>query len=228
VENLSARIDRVRERVARAAERTGRTSDAVRLLAVSKGFPAAAVREAWALGVREFGENRVQEADAKIAAVGPGPRWHLVGHLQRNKAKRAADLFDEIHSLDSEELVAEVARRATAASKRVVAYVEVNVSGDSGKHGVVPSGALALVERARREPSLELAGLMTIGPLEGGGPAARAAFRSLAALRDQAVAAGLLDTGAGLSMGMSDDFETAVEEGATVIRVGSALFGPRG
>jgi pyridoxal phosphate enzyme (YggS family) len=228
VENLSARIDRVRDRAARAAERAGRAADAVRLLAVSKGIPAAVVHEAWALGVREFGENRVQEADAKIAAVGPGPRWHLVGHLQRNKAKRAVSLFDEIHSLDSEELVADVARRAAAESKRVVAYVEVNVSGDPGKHGVKPSGALALVERARREPSLELAGLMTIGPLEGGGPAARAAFRSLAGLRDQAVAAGLLPSGAGLSMGMSDDFEIAVEEGATVIRVGSALFGPRG
>ncbi len=228
VEKLNARLDRIRDRMARAAERAGRGPDSVRLLAVSKGFSASAVREASALGVREFGESRVQEADAKIPAVGPGPRWHLIGHLQRNKAKRAIGLFEEIHSLDSEELVAEVARRAAAESKCVVGYVEVNVSGDPKKHGVDLAGAFALLERTRAESSIALAGLMTIGPLEGGAPAARAAFRSLARLRGEAIAAGLLNAGAGLSMGMSDDFEIAIEEGSTMVRVGSALFGPRG
>ncbi|HEU4726062.1 MAG TPA: YggS family pyridoxal phosphate-dependent enzyme [Candidatus Eisenbacteria bacterium] len=227
METLSERLKRIRERLAHAAERSGRTPGAVRLLAVTKGFPAAAVREAMALGLAEFGENRVQEADSKIPEVGPGPRWHLIGHLQRNKAKRAVALFDEIHSLDGEDLVAEVAKRAAADGKVVTAYVEVNTSGDPGKHGVAPEAALALVTRAAKEPSLRLAGLMTIGPLHGGAEGARASFRMLARLRDEAVRAGSLGPDAGLSMGMSDDFEIAVEEGATIVRVGSALFGDR-
>jgi pyridoxal phosphate enzyme (YggS family) len=223
----SERLNRIRERIEQAARRAGRAPGDVRLLAVTKGFPASVAREAMALGLREFGENRVQEADAKIPDVGPGPRWHLIGHLQRNKAKRAVALFDEIHSLDGGDLVHEVARRAAAEGKIVGAYVEVNTSGDPGKHGVAPEEALALVETARREPALAIAGLMTIGPLHGGAEGARASFRLLARLRDEAVAAGLLDEGAGLSMGMSDDFEIAVEEGATIVRIGTALFGPR-
>ncbi|MEK7348859.1 MAG: YggS family pyridoxal phosphate-dependent enzyme [Candidatus Eisenbacteria bacterium] len=231
MERLTERLDQIRGRLARAAERAGRPPESVRLLAVTKGFPAAVVREALALGLREFGENRVQEADAKISelgAVDPAPRWHLIGHLQRNKAKRAVTLFDEIHSLDSEDLVAEVARRAAAEGRTIAGYVEVNTSGDPGKHGVAPEGALALLGRAGREPAIRLAGLMTIGPLHGGPEGARASFRSLARLRVQAVEAGLLEADAGLSMGMSDDFEIAIEEGATIVRVGSALFGTRG
>lgn len=197
------------------------------MLAVTKGFGADVVRDAVAAGLREFGENRVQEADAKIPAVGDGPRWHLIGHLQRNKAKRAVQLFEEIHSLDSEGLVEEVGRRAGEAGRVITGYVEVNTSGDPGKHGVAAAATLALLERARREPAIALAGLMTIGPLHGGADGARASFRALARLRDEAVTAGLLPADAGLSMGMSDDFEIAVEEGATIVRVGSALFGPR-
>ena len=194
---------------------------------MTKGFPSSVVRDALALGLTEFGENRVQEADAKIPDVGPGPRWHLIGHLQRNKAKRAVALFDEIHALDSVDLVDEVAKRAAAEGKTLRGYVEVNTSGDPGKHGVAPAGALALLERAREASGIALAGLMTIGPLHGGPEGARASFRSLARLRDEAVAAGLLDDGAGLSMGMSDDFEIAIEEGSTIVRVGTALFGRR-
>ncbi len=234
MERLTERLDQIRGRLARAAERAGRPPESVRLLAVTKGFPAAVVREALALGLREFGENRVQEADAKISELGAAgeagsaPRWHLIGPLQRNKAKRAVTLFDEIHSLDSEDLVAEVARRAAAEGRIVTGYVEVNTSGDTGKHGVAPAGALALLGRVGREPSIRPAGLMTIGPLHGGPEGARVSFRMLARLRDQAVEAGLLEAGAGLSMGMSDDFEIAIEEGATIVRVGSALFGTRG
>jgi len=223
----SERLERIRERIERATARSGRPSGSVRLLAVTKGFPASVVREAISLGLNEFGENRVQEADAKIPDVGPGPRWHLIGHLQRNKAKRAVALFDEIHSLDGEDLVGEVGRRAGMAGKVIAGYVEVNTSGDAAKHGVAPPGTLALLERAHREPAIVLAGLMTIGPLEGGPEGARASFRALAGLRDEAVAAGLLPAGAGLSMGMSDDFEIAIEEGSTIVRIGSALFGPR-
>lgn len=224
---LSERLERIRERIDRATERSGRAPGSVRLLAVTKGFPASVARDALSLGLRELGENRVQEADAKIPEVGPGPRWHLVGHLQRNKAKRAVALFDEIHSLDGEDLVEELGRRAAAEGKSIAGYVEVNTSGDPGKHGVAPEETMPLLTRARHEKAIAVAGLMTIGPLHGGPDGARASFRALARLRGEAVAAGLLPAGAGLSMGMSDDFEIAVEEGATIVRIGSALFGPR-
>jgi pyridoxal phosphate enzyme (YggS family) len=199
----------------------------VRLLAVTKGIDAGRVREAFRHGARELGESRVQEAEPKIAEVGPGPRWHLVGHLQTNKAKRAVLLFDEIHSIDSDRLADEVGRRAAEAGRVLDAWVEVNTSGDPGKTGVAPAEALALVERLAGIASLNPAGLMTIGPLEGGEAGARASFRALRSLRDDAMHRGLLPAGAGLSMGMSDDFEAAVEEGATIVRVGSAIFGHR-
>lgn len=199
----------------------------MRLLAVTKGIDAERVREAFRHGAREFGESRVQEAEPKIAEVGPGPRWHLVGHLQTNKAKRAVLLFDEIHSIDSDRLADEVGRRAADAGRVLDAWVEVNTSGDAAKTGVAPGEALALVERVAGIASLRRAGLMTIGPLEGGEAGARASFRALRALREDAISRGLLPAEAGLSMGMSDDFEAAVEEGATVVRVGSAIFGPR-
>jgi PLP dependent protein len=225
--SLSNRLDDVRERIARALERSGRPAGSVRLLAVTKGVSADRVREAFRLGAGELGESRIQEAEPKIALVGPGPRWHLVGHLQTNKAKRAAVLFDEIHSVDSERLAEEIGRRAAEAGRTLEAYVEVNTSGDPGKHGVSPERAPALIERVAAIPSLRAAGLMTIGPLEGGDAGARVSFRALRRLRDEALARGTLPAGAGLSMGMTDDFEAAIEEGATIVRIGSALFGPR-
>jgi PLP dependent protein len=205
----------------------GRSPQSVQLLAVTKGIPTTTIREAKALGLREFGESRVQEAEGKVAEVGEGARWHLVGHLQSNKARRAVQLFDEIHSVDSEGLAEELARRARAAGTSPACYVEVNTSGDAGKFGVGPSAALALLRRVGTLAPLRLAGLMTIGPLTGGAEGARAAFRALAKLREEAERAGVLQSGAALSMGMSDDFEIAVEEGATVVRIGTALFGDR-
>lgn len=194
---------------------------------VSKGFAEGIVREAMALGLREFGESRVQEAEGKIAAVGEGARWHLVGHLQTNKAQRAVQLFDAIHSIDSERIAVEVARRAGAAGRSPLCYVEVNTSGDPGKFGVPPSQAVALHARVRALSPLRAAGFMTIGPLAGGPSGARASFRALAALRDEASRLGAAEDECGLSMGMSDDFEIAIEEGATVVRIGSALLGGR-
>ena len=211
----------------RAAERAGRVSGSIRLLAVTKGFPAAAVREAMALGLRDFGESRVQEADSKISEIGPGPRWHLVGHLQTNKARRAVQLFEEIHSVDSERLAEELARRAAAEERAPVCWIEVNTSGDPSKFGVPPERAPELMRAVAAMEPLRLAGLMTIGPLHGGPDGARASFRALAALRSQGVERGWLPRDAGLSMGMSDDFEIAIEEGATVVRIGSALLGSR-
>lgn len=199
----------------------------MRLLAVTKGIPAATIREAKALGLREFGESRVQEAERKLAEVGEGVRWHLVGHLQRNKVKRAVQTFDEIHSVDSAPLAEELALRALAVGKSPACYVEVNTAGEVEKFGVEPSAALALLRRVRDLPPLRLAGLMTIGPLTGGAEGARASFRALARLRDDAVQAGVLGEGAALSMGMSGDFEIAIEEGATIVRIGTALLGDR-
>jgi len=220
-------LDQVRDRIARAAERMGRSPQSVRLLAVTKGIPSATIREAKALGLREFGESRVQEAEGKLADVGEGARWHLVGHLQSNKVKRAVQIFDEIHSVDSASLAEELARRALASGRSPSCYVEVNTSGDAEKFGVEPSRALALLSRVRELEPLRLAGLMTIGPLSGGAEGARAAFRALAKLREDAVRAGILEEGAALSMGMSDDFEIAIEEGATIVRIGTALLGAR-
>jgi len=227
VRDLADRLDSVRERIARACSRSGRSPDTVRLLAVTKGFPAETVRNAMTLGLREFGENRVQEAEGKIAAVTPRPRWHLIGHLQRNKAKRAVQLFETIHSLDSTPLADEVSRRAAEQGKRMPCLVEVNTSGDRSKFGAAPETALELLRAVGALGGIDLRGLMTIGPLSGGPDGARRAFRGLAAIRDAAAREGLLAEGADLSMGMSEDFEIAIEEGATIVRVGSAMFGNR-
>ena len=213
-------------RIARAEERSGRAPGSVRLLPVTKGAPASVVRDAMTAGLTEFGENRVQEAESKIPLVGPGARWHLIGNLQTNKAKRAVSLFDEIHSIDSARLAEEVGRRALAVGRVVPCYAEVNTSGDATKHGVRPDEALDLLRCVAETPGLRAIGLMTIGPLAGGAEGARASFRLLRRLRDEAARAGIVPVDAGLSMGMSDDFEIAVEEGATVVRVGSAMFGP--
>jgi pyridoxal phosphate enzyme (YggS family) len=223
--SLSNRLDDVRERIAQALQRSGRPSGSVRLVTVTKGIDAGRVREAFERGAGELGESRVQEAEPKISLVGPGPRWHLIGHLQTNKAKRAALLFDAIHSIDSERLAEEIGRRAAEAGRTLEAYVEVNTSGDPDKHGVAPEGAPALIERVLAIPSLRAAGLMTIGPLEGGEDGARASFRALRRIRDEAIGRGALAADAGLSMGMTGDFEAAIEEGATIVRIGSAIFG---
>jgi len=227
VQGLADRLESVRERIARASARSGRDPGSVRLLAVTKGFPAETIREAMALGIRDFGENRVQEAEGKIPAVEPGPRWHLIGHLQRNKAKRAVRLFEWIHSLDSPEIAGEVSRRAADLKKRLACLVEVNTSGDETKFGVHPEGALSLLRGVTDLGAIEIRGLMTLGPLTGGAEGARRAFRDLASIRKDAARAGLLREDADLSMGMSDDFEIAIEEGATIVRLGVALFGGR-
>ena len=225
--NLRHRLESVRERIGRACARSGRAPQSIRLLPVTKGFPAGTIRDAMALGLGEFGENRVQEAEEKIASISPRPRWHLVGHLQRNKAKRAAQLFDVIHSIDSMPLAEEVSRRALDEARRIACLVEVNTSGDAGKFGVPAEGARNLLEHVLRLEGIDLRGLMTIGPLHGGAEGARRAFQCLSRIRAEATRAGLLPEDADLSMGMSDDFEIAIEEGATIVRLGTALFGAR-
>jgi pyridoxal phosphate enzyme (YggS family) len=227
VEPLADRLARIRARMDAALSRSGRAAGSVRLLAITKGHPVATIREAVALGLTELGENRVQEAEGKIRELGAGPRWHLVGHLQSNKARKAVELFAEIHSLDSTALAEELARRSAAAGRSLPCYVEVNTSGEPSKHGVPPERAPDLLRRVRALEPLRLEGLMTIGPLHGGPDGARASFRTLARIRDRAREDGTLDESAGLSIGMSDDFEIAIEEGATIVRIGSALLGER-
>lgn len=203
----------------------------MRLLGASKTVPVERLVEACRSGVADFGENRVQEARAKIEAWPPGvpaPTWHLIGHLQSNKVKPAVRLFDWIHSIDSAALGREVSRRAGEAGREVSALIEVNTTGEAAKQGVEPEQLGALLEELVALPHVQVRGLMTMGPLAGGLAGARHAFRRLRELLDAARrrhAAAPLEH---LSMGMSGDYEVAVEEGATWVRVGSALFGPRG
>ena len=208
-----------------AAQRTGRPAEAVRLVAVTKGVAPERIREAMALGVLDFGENRIQEALLKIAALGPGPRWHLVGHLQRNKVRRAVDAFALIHSVDSLPLAEEIARRAEAVGQPVPVLLQVSVAAEPQKHGFAPDAVPPAARHVAALPAIRLRGLMTIAPLAADPEEVRPVFRRLRELRDVLRAEWPeLDE---LSMGMTDDFEVAIEEGATLIRVGRAIFGER-
>lgn len=192
-------------------------------MAVTKKFPASVVDAAVAAGVTDIGENRVQEAAAKIPDVGSSPRWHLVGHLQRNKARKALELFSVLHSVDSERL----ADALGAAGRPAGVFLQVDVAGEQQKFGVAPEGVRALRQRLLGYPQLTCLGLMAMAPLAEDPEQARPHFRALRQLRDDLNAAGDGPPLAGLSMGMSGDFEVAVEEGATHVRIGTALLGPR-
>jgi hypothetical protein len=224
----------VRERAAAACQRASRSPDEVTIVGVSKTFPAALVVEACRAGLTDIGENRVQEAATKIPAVealGSRPRWHLVGHLQTNKVKTALGLFDIIHSVDSLRLAEFISRHAASLPVRpacpagrqagpVPILLEVNVTGEASKFGLRPKETGWALEQIARLPGLAVQGLMTVAPLVDDPEEARPVFRELRRLRD---ALGLRD----LSMGMTDDFEVAIEEGATIVRIGRAIFGPR-
>ena len=227
---IEQRVAAVRDRIARAAARAGRRAEDVTLVAVSKTHPAARVREAFDAGIRDFGENRVQEAESKvaelIALVPQGLRWHLVGHLQANKARRAAVLFDRIHSVDSMEIGSRLDRLAAEQGRSLGVLVQVDLAGEPTKHGVEVDGLLALLEDARAWKALRMDGLMILPPWSEDPEGSRPFFRRLRELRDGARSRGL-PAGSELSMGMSHDLEVAVEEGATLVRVGTALFGER-
>ena len=221
-----SRADQIREnaaaleaRIAAACARAGRASVDVQLVAVSKTFPAADVDHAIAAGMTDIGENKVQETREKKPLVHGSARWHLIGHLQSNKAKDAVRLFDVIQTIDSIELAERVARLAESEGKRQEVLLQVNVGGETQKSGSELRDVAELARRASALPSLHLSGLMTIPPL-GDAEAMRPYFRALRRLRDDL---GLRE----LSMGMTDDFEVAIEEGATLIRVGRAIFGAR-
>ncbi len=227
--DLAARLSDIRERMARAASRAGRRPGDVRLIAVSKTCPAADVRAAAGAGQVDFGENRVQEALQKIGDTADLPlRWHLIGHLQSNKARKAAAGFACIQSIDSADLLAAVDRAAADAGRDPEILVQVDLAGEPTKHGAALEAVRGLVEEARHARAVRLAGLMLLPPYLEDPEAVRPYFRRLRELRDElcsgGVPAGQLRE---LSMGMSHDFEVAIEEGATMIRIGTAIFGPR-
>lgn len=227
----------VQQRIHQACQRSGRDPASVTLVCVTKGIPADRIQEAVASGVRDVGENRVQEAREKQHALGRRPeaggpssnahsiRWHLIGSLQRNKAGSAVEIFDLIHSVDSLPLIEELERQAGKRVRTVEVLLQVNVSGEVTKHGCSPNEVLRLAEAIRGARCLTLVGLMTMAPLVLDPEAARPHFRRLRTLRDElALAFGLRPSALRLSMGMSNDFEVAIEEGATLVRIGTAIF----
>jgi hypothetical protein len=225
---LAGRLARVRERIEAARERAGRT-DAVTLVAVTKTHPPEVVRAAIAAGVADVGENRVQELAAKVDAVGRAAvRWHLIGHLQRNKVGRALPLFDLLHSLDSVRLAQALSAEAVKTGATVRALVEVNSVGEESKEGLPAAEAVDAVGEMAALPGLELLGMMTMAPFTDDQTVVRRAFRTTRELAARAARQVPGFRAEHLSMGMSNDFEIAVEEGATLVRVGSSIFGERG
>jgi len=218
--DIEANIGEVQRRIARACERSRRSPDGITLVAITKGVEVPAIRTAFNLGIRDFGENRVQEAEGKIvqlADLKPDVTWHMVGHLQSNKVKTAAELFDIIHSVDSVRLAEILSRRV---EKPLLVLLEVNVSGEATKGGFSVGETEAAVKEIKQLTNLKTVGLMTVAPFVTDPEAVRPVFRKLRELRDFL---GLEH----LSMGMTDDFEVAVEEGATMLRIGRAIFGER-
>jgi PLP dependent protein len=217
-DTLSKRLKAVRERVARAAERSRRNPGDILLLAVTKVFPGSIIREGYALGLRDFGENYVQEFEKKAGEVRvlPEARFHLIGHLQSNKSGKAAELFDVIQTVDS----AKLARRLNDAGKQLDVMLEIKLGGEESKSGARPEQVPELAAAVHECPNLRLLGLMTIPPWSEDAETSRPYFRRL---RELAAEYGLKH----ISMGMSNDFEVAIEEGATCVRIGTALFGKR-
>jgi pyridoxal phosphate enzyme (YggS family) len=219
---LAQRLAEVRARIAAACDRAGRDPGDVQLVGVSKTQGLEAVREALDAGLVDLGENRAQELVPKAedaASTGLRPRWHFIGHLQRNKVRQVLPHIAVLHSLDSERLLGEIERR-TESAHRIDCYVEVNIAGEEQKHGLAPSALAPVLEATARSEAVTLRGLMTVAPQTADPEEVRPVFSELAAL---AGAHGL----EGLSMGMTDDFEVAIEEGATLVRVGRAIFGAR-
>jgi pyridoxal phosphate enzyme (YggS family) len=218
MENLARNLAAVHDRIARAADRAKRDPAGILLLAVTKVFPAAVIRAAYDLGLREFGENYIQEFETKSPEVSalPDARFHFIGHLQSNKSARAVDLFQVIQTVDSPKL----AKRLDASARPLDVMLEVKLGGEDAKSGVEPEALPALIDAVRACPNLRLRGLMTMPPWSENPEAPRPIFRRLAELARQH---GLNE----LSMGMSHDLETAIEEGSTCVRVGTALFGKR-
>ena len=224
--DLSSNLHSIRDRINAACSRAGRPADTVTLLAVSKGQPPEVVKAGSDAGLVVFGENKVQEAKAKIPLCPGRLHWHMIGHLQSNKCRDAVALFEMIHSVDSASLATEINKAAEKAAKTMPVLLEVNIAGESSKFGLSPDALLAALPEINRLPRIEIHGLMTIAPWSREPDRARPIFRQLRELKlrcEELLGAPLPH----LSMGMSGDFEVAIEEGATIVRLGTSLFGPR-
>jgi len=225
-EEISANLIEIYGRIAEACEEYDRDIHDIVLVAVSKRHPASYIQMAVAAGVHNIGESRIQEAEPKIAEVGPIARFHMVGHLQTNKVKTAVQVFDVIQSVDSLKLAEEIDRRAGEMDRVIECLVQVNISGEQSKYGVPPEQVLELIRQVNALPNIDLTGLMTIGPLTEDKDEIRAAFARCRELfkQGQDIVGDDFDQ---LSMGMSDDFPLAIAEGSTMIRIGTAVFGQR-
>ena len=238
-DRIADNLSNVKERVAAAAKRSGRTPDSIRLVAVTKGRSVAEIQAVLAVGATDIGENRVQEAQQKYAPVNsftesagnPGPtdkvcRWHLIGHLQRNKVKPAIEMFSLIHSVDSMRLLAEVARRSEGHGQQTDVLIQVNTTGEASKYGLGSDALLDFMEESLTYPAARIVGLMTMGQLSHSPEANRPAFALLRTLAGKVSAQRFPGvTMQYLSMGMTNDFEIAIEEGANLVRIGRAIFG---
>jgi len=229
VPGIGGRLAVIRDRMAAAARSAGRDPSTIRLVAVSKTFPVDAIREAYAAGQRDFGENRVQEVLQKItSAADLEIRWHLLGHLQTNKARKAGPAFAAIHSVDTVELLEKIDAAAAEAGRTPELLIQVDLAGETTKFGASPDDVPRLFDAAASCRAARVSGLMTLPPVPESPEDARPWFRRLRGLRDQWLAAGvpapMLQE---LSMGMSADFEVAIHEGSTIVRVGTAIFGSR-
>ena len=225
---LAANIARVQATIAQAAQRVGRSPEEITLVAVSKMKPLELVKIAYQLGVTNFGENRVQDALPKIAAFHPsGLLWHMIGHLQSNKAAKVASTFDYVQSLDSLHLAQTLNRHAEEQQRRLPVLLQVNISGEQSKEGMTPEETPIVARQIVALPHLEVQGLMTVAPLVQDPEEVRPVFRALRTLQQRLRAEVAGSTWHHLSMGMTDDYAIAIEEGATLVRVGRAIFGER-
>lgn len=226
MDGIRANVARIRDEIAAAAESSGRTAEAITLVAVSKTVEPIRIQAAIEAGIRQLGENRVQEAQEKVPLIHGPVTWHMVGHLQRNKAGQAVELFDMIQSVDSKRLAEALSRRALQADRIVDVLVEVNVGGEASKIGISPEETESLIEDIKDLPGISVRGLMTIPPYDPNPEKVRPYFRRMHELfqhlKDKTPTPMVH-----LSMGMSSDFAVAIEEGATMVRVGTAIFGAR-
>ena len=226
--DITANINKIKQRIAAAATRCNRAPESIKLLAVTKTVPLPAIEQAIEAGITALGENYVQEAKEKIAVIGQRVSWHMIGHLQTNKAKYTVNLFDYIHSVDRLELAAEINKRARLIARKINILIEINVSGEKTKNGITASEAIELIKNVSMLESVSVKGLMTMAPYSTNPENSRPYFSELRNLRNKIICEGITNIQMEeLSMGMTDDFEIAIEEGATIVRIGRAIFGQR-
>ncbi|MGA9111160.1 MAG: YggS family pyridoxal phosphate-dependent enzyme [Smithella sp.] len=226
--DITANINKIKQRIAAAAARCDRTPESIKLLAVTKTVSIPAIEQAIEAGITALGENYVQEAKEKIAVIGQRVSWHMIGHLQTNKAKYTVNLFDYIHSVDRLELAAEINKRASLIARKINILIEINVSGEKTKNGITALEAIELIKNVSMLESVSVKGLMTMAPYSTNPENSRPYFSELRNLRNKIISEGITNIQMEeLSMGMTDDFEIAIEEGATIVRIGRAIFGQR-